>query len=63
MPCTCWAWSATGGCTPLLSHLEALIAAAEAAGVERIYIHAFLDGRDTPPDSGAGYLKPSCRTF
>jgi 2,3-bisphosphoglycerate-independent phosphoglycerate mutase len=46
-----------GGVHSLLTHLEALIAAAEAAGVARIYIHAFLDGRDTPPDSGAGYLK------
>jgi len=46
-----------GGVHSLLTHLEALIAAASAAGVERIFIHAFLDGRDTPPDSGAGYLK------
>lgn len=46
-----------GGVHSLLVHLEALIAAASAAGVERIFIHAFLDGRDTPPDSGAGYLK------
>ncbi|MCB2228433.1 MAG: 2,3-bisphosphoglycerate-independent phosphoglycerate mutase [Desulfarculaceae bacterium] len=46
-----------GGVHSLITHLEAIIAAAEAAGVERIYIHAFLDGRDTPPDSGAGYLK------
>ncbi len=46
-----------GGVHSSLDHLEAIIAAAEAAGVERIFIHAFLDGRDTPPDSGAGYLK------
>ena len=46
-----------GGVHSLLTHLEALITAATKAGVERIYIHAFLDGRDTPPDSGAGYLK------
>ncbi|MCB2193446.1 MAG: 2,3-bisphosphoglycerate-independent phosphoglycerate mutase [Deltaproteobacteria bacterium] len=46
-----------GGVHSLITHLEALIAAAGQAGVERIYIHAFLDGRDTPPDSGAGYLK------
>ncbi|MCF8032753.1 MAG: 2,3-bisphosphoglycerate-independent phosphoglycerate mutase [Desulfarculaceae bacterium] len=46
-----------GGVHSLLTHLEAIITAAETAGVERIYIHAFLDGRDTPPDSGAGYLK------
>ncbi len=46
-----------GGVHSLLTHLEALIAAAHAAGVRRIFVHAFLDGRDTPPDSGAGYLK------
>ena len=46
-----------GGVHSLLTHLEALIVAAEQAGVKRIYVHAFLDGRDTPPDSGAGYLK------
>ncbi|MEW5914405.1 MAG: 2,3-bisphosphoglycerate-independent phosphoglycerate mutase [Thermodesulfobacteriota bacterium] len=46
-----------GGVHSLQTHLEALIAAAAEAGVERIFIHAFLDGRDTPPDSGAGYLQ------
>lgn len=46
-----------GGVHSLLTHLEALITAASKAGVERIFIHAFLDGRDTPPDSGAGYLR------
>ncbi|BEQ15517.1 2,3-bisphosphoglycerate-independent phosphoglycerate mutase [Desulfoferula mesophila] len=46
-----------GGVHSLLTHLEALISAAGQAGVKRIFIHAFLDGRDTPPDSGAGYLK------
>ncbi|MFH2125968.1 MAG: 2,3-bisphosphoglycerate-independent phosphoglycerate mutase, partial [Pseudomonadota bacterium] len=46
-----------GGVHSLLTHLEALVTAAAKAGVERIFIHAFLDGRDTPPDSGAGYLR------
>jgi 2,3-bisphosphoglycerate-independent phosphoglycerate mutase len=46
-----------GGVHSLQVHLEALITAAAGAGVERIFIHAFLDGRDTPPDSGAGYLR------
>ncbi len=46
-----------GGVHSLQTHLEALIAAAAEAGVERIFIQAFLDGRDTPPDSGAGYLR------
>jgi len=46
-----------GGVHSLQVHLYALIAQARAAGVERIAVHAFLDGRDTPPDSGAGYLR------
>jgi 2,3-bisphosphoglycerate-independent phosphoglycerate mutase len=38
-------------------HLYALVAMAHKHGVEDICIHAFMDGRDTPPKSGAGYLK------
>ena len=33
-------------------HLMALIRIAREAGVERIVVHAFTDGRDTRPDSG-----------
>jgi len=39
-----------------MSHLFALIDMAVQKGVSEIYIHAILDGRDTPPDSGAGYV-------
>ncbi|MBI5521648.1 MAG: 2,3-bisphosphoglycerate-independent phosphoglycerate mutase [Desulfarculus sp.] len=46
-----------GGVHSLQEHLHALIRQAVAVGVGRIAIHAFLDGRDTPPDSGAGYLQ------
>jgi 2,3-bisphosphoglycerate-independent phosphoglycerate mutase len=45
-----------GGVHSTLSHLEALIAMALDAGVTRIRIHAFLDGRDVSPTSGADYL-------
>lgn len=37
-------------------HLVALAAAAEQSGVTSIFIHLFLDGRDTPPRSAIGYL-------
>ena len=38
-------------------HLYALLRMArEAAGCERVFVHAFMDGRDTLPTSGAGYL-------
>ena len=42
-----------------ISHLEALLELAAAGGVpgERIFVHAFMDGRDTAPRSGAGYLR------
>ncbi len=46
-----------GGVHSLQVHLHALIAQARAVGVKRIAVHAFLDGRDTPPDSGAGYMR------
>ena len=37
-------------------HLYALLKAAKQHGVERVFVHAFMDGRDTLPTSGAGYL-------
>lgn len=39
-----------------LHHLLALIDMAKEKNVENVYIHAILDGRDSPPDSGAGYV-------
>ncbi|HKK00721.1 MAG TPA: 2,3-bisphosphoglycerate-independent phosphoglycerate mutase, partial [Desulfuromonadales bacterium] len=46
-----------GGVHSHNTHLYALIELARAAGIEEVCIHAFLDGRDTPPQSGAGYLQ------
>ncbi len=40
-----------------LSHLLALLDMARRLGLEKVFVHAILDGRDTPPDSGAGYVK------
>ena len=45
-----------GGVHSHINHLIALIDMAVKEGVKEIYIHAFLDGRDTPPNSGAVYL-------
>lgn len=39
-----------------LDHLFALLAYAKKEGVKKVYIHAFLDGRDTPHDSGRRYV-------
>jgi len=46
-----------GGVHSHNTHLYALLKMAKAEGVSRVYIHCFLDGRDTPPSSGLGYIK------
>lgn len=46
-----------GGVHSHQNHLYALLKAARLHGVERVYVHAFMDGRDTLPTSGAGYLE------
>jgi 2,3-bisphosphoglycerate-independent phosphoglycerate mutase len=45
-----------GGVHSHTDHLLALVRMAKQRGVKNIYIHAFLDGRDTPPRSADGYL-------
>ena len=45
-----------GGVHSQLSHLFALVDMADRMGLTRISIHVILDGRDTPPNSGAGYV-------
>jgi 2,3-bisphosphoglycerate-independent phosphoglycerate mutase len=44
-----------GGVHAWHEHLFALLRMARDRNVERVFVHAFLDGRDTAPDSGAGY--------
>jgi len=39
-----------------LEHLFALLAYAKEAGIKEVYVHAFLDGRDTPRDSGRRFV-------
>lgn len=46
-----------GGVHSHVDHLIGLCRSAYQSGVERIYIHAFTDGRDTDPKSGIGYLE------
>src|SRR5438309_1271275 len=45
-----------GGVHSELSHLYALLELARQQGLQEVYVHAFLDGRDTPPASGADYV-------
>lgn len=40
-----------------LTHLFALLDMARQEGIDRVYVHAILDGRDTPPDSGVRYVR------
>ena len=46
-----------GGVHSHQRHLYALLKMAAQRGLYRVYVHAFLDGRDTLPTSGAGYLE------
>lgn len=45
-----------GGVHSQQNHLYALLRAAKQQGLERVFVHAFMDGRDTLPTSGASYL-------
>ncbi len=46
-----------GGVHSHINHLYALLEMAKLLGLEKVYIHAFYDGRDTPPESGLGYTE------
>ncbi len=47
----------TGGVHSHLSHIFAILDMAKARGLEKVYVHCFLDGRDVAPKSGAGFVK------
>jgi 2,3-bisphosphoglycerate-independent phosphoglycerate mutase len=46
-----------GGVHSMNTHLYSLIDMAQREGVSEIFVHCFMDGRDTPPQSGAGFLE------
>lgn len=46
-----------GGVHSSMEHLYALIKLAADSGLKNVYLHAFLDGRDTPPRSACTYLE------
>ena len=48
--------TSAGGVHSSLQHLYALCDTAKAYGLSDVYLHAFMDGRDTDPKSGAGFL-------
>jgi len=52
-----------GGVHSHLSHLYALLGLAAQRGLREIAVHAFMDGRDTPPQSGHGYMSEVIKTL
>ncbi len=46
-----------GGVHSQQTHLYALLKMAKQQGLDRVFVHAFMDGRDTLPTNGAGYLE------
>lgn len=46
-----------GGVHSHIEHLKGLISIANAKGMKNVFVHAFMDGRDTDPKGGADYLK------
>jgi len=45
-----------GGVHSHIEHLKGLVDATENAGLDNVFIHAFTDGRDVDPKSGAGFI-------
>ncbi len=46
-----------GGVHSTVEHAKAVVLALKKNGIKKVYFHAFLDGRDTPIDSGIGYVE------
>lgn len=46
-----------GGVHSQNAHLYALLRMAKDQGVSEVFVHCFMDGRDTPPQSGAGFVE------
>ncbi len=46
-----------GGVHSHIEHLKGLCSIAQQNGLENVFIHAFMDGRDTDPKSGVGYMQ------
>ena len=51
-----WGLLSDGGVHSHNTHLYALLEMAKRQGVENVYVHCFLDGRDTSPTAGKDYI-------
>ena len=47
----------SGGVHSHIEHLYGLLKLAKDAGLEKVYVHAFMDGRDVPPSSGIDFVR------
>tara|TARA_B100000795_G_scaffold129255_1_gene96326 strand:- start:2634 stop:4175 length:1542 start_codon:yes stop_codon:yes gene_type:complete len=52
-----------GGVHSHINHFDALLLLAKKNGLEKVYVHAFLDGRDTPPKSAEKYIASIEKSF
>ena len=52
-----WGLLSDGGVHSHITHLYGLLEMAKRRGLTKVYVHAFLDGRDTPPASGKDYIE------
>ena len=53
----CFGLLSDGGVHSHITHLYGILKLAKLHGLEKVYVHCFLDGRDTPPASGEELLK------
>ena len=56
-----WGLLSNGGVHSSIEHIYALLEMAKKEGLKKVYVHAFLDGRDVAPDSGAGFVEELCQ--
>ena len=52
-----WTYYQTVVYTAIIHIFMELLEMAKKFGLEKVYVHAFLDGRDTPPASGKDYVQ------
>lgn len=52
-----WGLVSDGGVHSHNTHIYGLLELAKRSGLENVYVHCFLDGRDTPPASGKGFVE------
>ncbi len=53
----CMGLLSDGGVHSHITHLYGLLEMAKRNGLEKVFVHCFLDGRDTPPESGKGFAQ------